>query len=59
MNTASINLFKGLVSGALAMIFTAVLASSINTSVGPQGSERPLIRAAVQAETTVVADRAA
>ncbi len=59
MNTASINLFKGLVAGALAMVFTAVLAGSINNSVGPQGIERPLIQAAVHADTPLVADRAA
>ena len=59
MNTASINFFKGLVSGAIAMVLTAVLLGSINNSVGPQGAERPLIQAAVQIDTTVVADRAA
>jgi hypothetical protein len=59
MNTASINVLKGLVSGALAMVFTAVLLGSINNSVRPQGAERPLIQAAVQIDTTVVADRAA
>lgn len=58
MNTAVINLFKGLLSAALAMVFTAVLAGSINNSVGPEGAERPLIQAAVQIDTTVDADRA-
>jgi len=59
MNTASINVLKGLVSGALAMIFTAVLVGSINNSVGTQHTERPLIQAAVQVDTTGIADRAA
>jgi hypothetical protein len=59
MNTATINLFKDLVSAAFAVVFTAVLAGSINNSVGPLDAGRPLIQAVVQIDTTVVADRTA
>jgi hypothetical protein len=59
MNTATIDLCNSLVSAALAMVFTVVLAGSIDDSVGPPSAERPLIQAAAQIDTTVAADRAA
>ena len=59
MNIATIDLFKSMVSAALAMAFTVVLAGSIDDSVGPQGDERALIQAAAQVDTTVAADQAA
>jgi hypothetical protein len=59
MNTASLNVTKALVCGAIAMILTAGLVGTIDNSVGTPRADQPALRAAAQALTSADADRAA